>query len=236
MRIWLAALLALLIAAPATAQRRDDVIAIDVLLQPDAEAVAHAKAANARLRERHPEGYALDESHAPHITLVQRFIRRSDLPKVMGALDRLVHGAGDPRGMTLQARGYTASDFGGGLLLLDVERSPALDRFQQQAVDAVRPFAVSGGDASAFVQDPAGPIVQGTIDWVEHFVPNASGAKFAPHITIGVGPIDFLKGIAAEPFERFTFKPAAIAVYQLGNYGTARRLLWTSAKPPLIAR
>jgi len=46
----------------------DTVIAIDVLLEPDAAMVAKATALNARLRGNYPGGYSLDATHAPHVT------------------------------------------------------------------------------------------------------------------------------------------------------------------------
>jgi hypothetical protein len=50
------------------------VTAIDILLKPDAVMVQHASATNARLRKAFPKGFALDASHRPHVTLVQRFV------------------------------------------------------------------------------------------------------------------------------------------------------------------
>ena len=42
-----------------------ELTAIDVLLEPDVTMVSKAEAANARLRENFPTGYALDALHAP---------------------------------------------------------------------------------------------------------------------------------------------------------------------------
>jgi hypothetical protein len=81
---------------------------------------------NARLRSENPAGYALDATHAPHITLAQRYVRRDDLPRIEAAVAAVL--ARDrPIAMKLRAHGYAASDFGGGLLLLDVARTPELD-------------------------------------------------------------------------------------------------------------
>ncbi len=44
--------------------------AIDVLLEPVATMLAHAEVTNARLLEAFPQGFALDEAHRPHITLI----------------------------------------------------------------------------------------------------------------------------------------------------------------------
>ena len=53
----------------------------------------------------------------------------------------------------------------------------------------------------------------------------AAGAKFNPHVTIGVGTEVYLNTMLAEPFPAFTFSPVGVSVYQLGSFGTARKEL-----------
>lgn len=36
------------------------------------------KSLNTQLRENYPAGYALDATHLPHVTLLQRFVRAKD--------------------------------------------------------------------------------------------------------------------------------------------------------------
>ena len=60
--------------------------AINVLLDPDAATVEKARATNARLREDYPGGFALDANHAPHVTMLQRFVRTADLDQVAKAV------------------------------------------------------------------------------------------------------------------------------------------------------
>src|SRR3954468_9433899 len=66
----------------------DQVIAIDVLIKPDATMVAKAKAVNAKLRADYPQGYTVGGEHVPHITLVHCYIRKSDLASVADAVAR----------------------------------------------------------------------------------------------------------------------------------------------------
>ena len=66
------------------------------------------------------------------------------------------------------------------------------------------------------------------LGWVETFVPKSSGENYIPHVTVGVAPEAFVKQLKAEPFETFTFKPNDVAIYQLGNFGTAAKKLWQS--------
>src|SRR6516165_7474535 len=67
-----------------------DITAIDICLEPDATMIQHAEAVNARLRGVFPEGFSLDATHHPHITLVQRFVRTSDLDKVFAAAGKVI--------------------------------------------------------------------------------------------------------------------------------------------------
>ena len=57
------------------------------------------------------------------------------------------------------------------------------------------------------------------------FVPNQTGKKFNPHVSIGVSTEDYLRKMMNENFGTFTFSLAGAAVYHLGNLGTARTKL-----------
>ena len=63
------------------------------------------------------------------------------------------------------------------------------------------------------------------MDYVRTFVPKATGPRFKPHVTIGLAPVVYLEKLLAERFEPFTFSPVGVSVYQLGNFGTARKKL-----------
>ena len=65
-------------------------IAINVLLEPDAATVEKAKAINARLRENYPASFALDANHTPHITILQLFIKTVDLGQVAAAIGNVL--------------------------------------------------------------------------------------------------------------------------------------------------
>ena len=110
--------------------------------------------------------------------------------------------------------------------MLQVQVSPEVLAFQARLLTAVSPFVESGGTAAAFVTDPGEVISPTIIDWVEGFVPAQIGeGKYLPHLTVGIAKFDDLKLIEAEPLDAFAVHPAGVAVYHLGNNGTARRLL-----------
>ncbi len=56
-------------------------------------------------------------------------------------------------------------------------------------------------------------------------MPNQTGERFHPHVTVGVAPLDWLQHLEQKPFDKFTFGAKGIATYQLGNFGTASKRL-----------
>ena len=85
--------------------RQSEVTAIDILLEPDATMLQHAEANNARLLEVFPKGFALDATHRPHITMIQRFVRTADLDKVYAAAGKVL-AAANVKAMKLEAFKY----------------------------------------------------------------------------------------------------------------------------------
>ena len=204
-----------------------DLTAIDVLIDPDDAALARAREVNARILESMP-GWVLDETHMPHITTLQRYVRTADLDKVYDAVAATV-AATDMAALSYQGARIVHADWGfpgyaPTVILVEVDEHVLA--FQAALEAAIAPYVEAGGTAAAFVADPGEIISPTIIDWVEAYVPNQIGeGKYTPHITVGVAKFDDLKVIEAEPFEPFAVHPASVSVYHLGNNGTARALL-----------
>jgi hypothetical protein len=203
-----------------------EIIAIDILLQPDATMLEHAEANNARLLKVNPQGFALDASHRPHITMIQCFVHTADLDKVYAAQEKVLAGA-RVKDMKLEAFKYYYIPTGkSGLAGIVAKPTPELLKLQQAMIAAVAPFMLKTGPIGAFTakhDDPAIDVQM--IDYVSAFVQKGSGEHFNPHVTTGVAPREYLDKMLAEPFEAFTFSPAGVAVYQLGPFGTAAKKL-----------
>lgn len=216
---------ALVMSAPA-AFGQDDLIAIDVLLQPGQQILVEAEKWNARMREQSPEGFKLDAEHAPHVTLVQRFVAKSDLPKVLAAVDK-ARSKFDISGIQMTATGLYHIPSGKiGLAGIVIEPSEQLLALQRAIIAAVNVYARTGGGESAFVPDKSGTLIDPLLlKYVETFVPDQTGARFNPHVTIGVAPRGWLKEQEKRPFDKFSFGAKGIATYQLGNFGTASKRL-----------
>ncbi len=216
-------------ADPQVSTRSEALTAIDILLEPDDAMLVQAKADNARLREHYPEGFALDATHIAHISVLQCYVHTNDLDKVSAVVKRVVD-TQKPVGMELKTTGYYtySSEQGVGLAVIAIARTPELLEYQKEVIDAARPFMVANGTADAFVPNENGaPIGETTVADIEAYI-HHSGDHYRPHVTIGLGKEDFLKKMMAAPYAPFTFKIESVGVYQLGNFGTARKKLWAS--------
>lgn len=203
-----------------------DVIAINVLIEPDATLARVARQANQRLRASHPEGFALDATHTPHISLLHRYVRTRDLTTIYAAVDRIVANL-QPRNWRLTATGYETAPWERDVIVsIVVQRSPELAHLQAALVSAFAPYMVERGDEQAFVTTADSMHIDPmTIEYVAMFVPRKVGTNFHPHITVGLGDKSGAELLRTESFRPIAFHSAAVAVYQLGNVGTARKKL-----------
>lgn len=205
-----------------------ELTAIDILMNPDEASLARARALNARMLRSVPDGFELDTTHAPHVTTLQRFVRTADLDRVYDAVETTIAETDVPA-LKLRAIAIRHADWGvpgQGLAVLQIQPNAAVLDYQTRLLAAVSPYVESGGTAAAFVIDADDPAIsQTTIDWVEDFVPAQLGAGYVPHITVGFATLADLKEIETAPFDAFNVHPASVAVYHLGNNGTARQLL-----------
>jgi hypothetical protein len=209
----------------ATTTDKNDVTAIDILLLPDATMIEHAEAVNARLRAVFPEGFALDASHHPHISMFQCYVRTSDLDKVYATADKVL-AAGNITALKLKAfKYYYLPDKTLGLSGIVIEPTPGLVKLQADLIAAVAPLTVKTATSAAFVTGKEPIINPLLIKYVEVFATEHAGKHFEPHVTTGLAPREYLDKMLAEPFADFTFSPAGAAVYHLGHYGTAAKQL-----------
>jgi hypothetical protein len=202
-------------------------IAINVLLLPDAATAEKAVSANARLLKNYPAGFALDANHAPHITLLQQFVRRADLAEVANVVAAVL-GSEQPVQWKSMATGFYDMAYKNlALVGIVIEPTEALQLLQQKIIAAVAPFAAQNGTAEAFAPRADGESInQATVDYVNNFVGPCSGINYHPHLTCGIGSRDFVDALKAESFEPISCQPIGVSIYQIGDYGTAQTKLY----------
>lgn len=211
------------------AQGPAEVTAINVLVLPDKSMHTRAKQLNERLHQEQPRGFALDATHVPHISLVHEFVRTQDLPKVYADVERvfLKHPL---VGHELTVTGLEPTPWNGTQMWsIALEKSAELVAAQEQLMEVLRPYAIDKGGAEAFnsAGDPSG-INNETIEYVRTYREKHSGEGFEPHITIGLGDESSGDQLKSQLPGSEKFKVMNVAVYQLGNDGTARKELWRS--------
>lgn len=210
------------IAEQAPAVEQSNTTAIDILLEPDATMIQRAHDANAQLLKDFPKGFALGGEHAPHVTVLQRYVNTRDLDNIYKAAGKVFATENATRWKLQAFKYYYIPQKPIGLGGIVIQPTSDLLRLQQALIDAVAPFTAPSGTAAAYVTTPQDPdILEAVIQYVKVFVPEHSGDRYSPHVTIGIGTIDFLDAMLTRPFERFTFSPVAASIYHLGNYGTA---------------
>ena len=194
-------LLATLVSCSPGQNGEPELVAIDVLLDPEPSMAGFSVAANERLRENYPAGFALGAGHAPHITVLQRFVRADELGEVAAAVEEVTRRL-DATRLDLTATGYYYHPHEAlGLAGITVAPTPELLAFQAEIIVAVQPFSVEDGTGAAFVQNPDGiPISPSTVDNMNAFVPRSTGRNYDPHITLGLAEPPFLDSLLAEPF------------------------------------
>jgi len=236
MKKWIALIILTLSFLANSCRAAEPLTAIGILLEPDDTMVVKARADNARLRKNFPEGFALDESHIPHITVIQCYVRTRDLDQVFAAVKRVTE-AGNPSGMELSTTGYLDAPWSGpGLAGIKIAPTPELLQFQQAVLAVILPSTVKNGTVAAFVPNEDGKKVsETTAAYVKNFISKHTGVNYQPHVTVGLGREESLKELIASPYTPFSFKIKSVGIYQLGDFGAARKKLWTSSDDFVIA-
>jgi hypothetical protein len=139
------------------------IVAIDILMEPDDAMIKRAQAVNSRLLKAFPKGYSLDETHRPHLTTVQQFVRSEKLDALYETVGDVIKKA-NPAAWDLKAFKYYYLPTGeNGLAGIVVEPTAAWIEMQGKILDAIAPFAVETATNDAFYTTPAEPdIVEGT--------------------------------------------------------------------------
>lgn len=207
---------------------KPELTAIDVLLNPDETLVKRAFEINERLIHEFPEGFKLDESHVPHISILQRYVRTTDLKKVFDAVKNVISSENVASlQLTAVKIECLASEGSEGLAVIVISPTKDLLNFQSKLIDALKPYVENNGTSTAYYVTPEEDpnINEAAMEFVENYIPDHSGKNFVPHVTVGVNTIEALEKISNEPFTPLKFSAVGIAVYHLGNYGTARKVL-----------
>lgn len=208
-------------------KKNEKVMAIDVLLTPSDEMNNQALDLSAAIKKNNPSTLQLDENHIPHITLLQCYVKESDLSEIEKSLEGLYD---EVELKNLYASGLVYNkDAKESFSTIQIEPSEELRKIHEETIKRVKPFILKDGPESAFVPNPDGRAIDKfTLDYVPKFLENYSYGNFDPHISLGVAKKQFLDSLSENVFRPMTFKATSLGIYQLGDSGTAQKKLWTS--------
>ncbi|MBI2070604.1 MAG: 2'-5' RNA ligase family protein [Elusimicrobia bacterium] len=192
---------------------KERLLAVDAALIPPLSICRLAGEINETLLAEEPDGFRFDQTHIPHITLLQQFIRASCLPDATRALDQSIGGF---RAMALEIR---RSERISTTAHLVVEPNADLRRLHESVVEALAPWAETAGGEEAFLTDGDERPRAADVQWVTHFREQSSSRHFQPHITLGVGAAPVLQ-------EAVSFTADRMALCHLGRYCTCRGIFW----------
>ena len=205
---------------------QDPVTAIDIVLEPDATMMQRAQDANDGLRRNFPKGFSLDAEHKPHISVMGGYFYTANLDKTYTALEKVL---ATEKVLSWKMKAFKyyympLKEIGlGGIV---VEPTADMIRLQKKLIDALTQFMSPTGSPAAFATTAADPVInEATLNAVTTYFSQHTGEHYSPHVTIGVGTVDYLNALLAAPFPTFTFSAVGVSVYQFDNFGTAAKLL-----------
>jgi 2'-5' RNA ligase len=188
-------------------------LALDIAILPPPDIRQAAIALSAALPASESRGLMLDDTHLPHVTLSQHFVRADELDAALDKVDEVLR-AVKPLPLAITGGGKSTHS-----VRMAVERTPALDRLHEDVMEAMRGFERPGGTPAAFFD---GDARVADVVWVASYRLKSSFGAFAPHITLGHAEQPPLVAPA-------TFTADTIAACHLGRFCTCRdvKRAWT---------
>ncbi|HET8761567.1 MAG TPA: 2'-5' RNA ligase family protein [Nitrospiria bacterium] len=197
------------------------VLALDVVLIPDAELLSAAITLNRALQGVPDAPIVLDQATClPHVSLAMGCVREEEISAIANVLDALA--AAHPP-IELAPTGFHVRQSRTGYLVASMElaRTAPLQALHETVMRGVDPLLSRDAAPEMFVAPES--ISSSTIQWVNAYDSAASFDRFWPHITLGMGA---LPDDAIPPAPGLASR---LALCQLGPHCTCRRVLVEAA-------
>jgi|SRR3989338_2401825 len=194
--------------------------AIDAVIIPPSHILNLATNLSQRLSRTSP--FVLNtENRFPHISILMGYINNdSEASKTIAKIGRKRL----PIDLIISRIEQEENEFDGKYFYhLVIEPNDQLLEIQSQLIDELSRVEDVFPTQEAYIVEPKETIVSDVINYVKTFDDYQGGAdKYNPHITLGAGE----KGLSFEDFNLpVKFTADSIALCQLGNYCTCRRIL-----------
>jgi 2'-5' RNA ligase len=201
--------------------------AIDVVLLLSPSMTAKAIEINAELLKTFDDKIILDAEHClPHISLCMGVVSNEDLPEIMKILSDVVRETSIFE-LTANEISVGTTPTGEKVSGLTINRTEDLQKLHESIIQNLRSLLSYEVDVSMLYNPPE--IEEVTFTWIKGYdIIYNNPASFHPHMTVGLGETDKF----AFPIH---FTAGTIALCQLGNYCTCRKVLASfNLKPAAI--
>jgi hypothetical protein len=185
-------------------------IAIDVAIIPPKSVYDWAVKINNELWAEHHLGYKMDETHLPHISLFQAFVREQEIEIINETIAKQLT---QHHPLQLIAKGGSTETHTD----LEVSRTDEIQALHESLMRALKKYVQPKASPEAYYQDPKIGIRKKTIKWVEDFASHAY-VNFGPHITIMVGVGEEIRG-------EKEFTADRVVNCHLGDFNSCRKIL-----------
>lgn len=191
-------------------------IAIDIVLLPSDELTDIVIKANNNLTCQSERKIVLNKKDClPHISLAMGCIEQENITEI----EKILHSLKEqyfPNQLKVIGV-YIGTDAAGEKVsLYHIEKTKTLQLLHENIMTKLSPF-FSYDVTPDMLLNPT-DIEESTLLWIRNFPAYSSFENFLPHITIGFGQAQALDS-------QIKFKPSKLAVCQLGNHCTCRKIL-----------
>jgi 2'-5' RNA ligase len=182
-------------------------LAVDVVLLPPDEVMAHATAVNQKLNTQEIDFKAADMY--PHLTLLMGCLEETWVPEAAALLQEVAE-AVEP--LSLRIKKITTK----GSVSFEIKRTAPLQDLHEMLSLKLAPLLSYDATAAQFYAP--GEVKENAITYVNRFRQEASHENFWPHITLGLGEHP------AETID-LSFTADRLALCHLGKHCTCRQIL-----------
>lgn len=145
----------------------------------------------------------------PHISLLMGCLEEKDQERVESILEEITHN-GVP--LPLQVRRIVNK----GSVSFEIEKTAALQDLHEHLIARLQPHLSYAASADLFYKPEE--VQENAVDYVSHFLQQASHRDFWPHITLGYGDYP-------EEATDLAFTASRLALCHLGKHCTCRDIL-----------
>lgn len=211
---------------------KQDFVALDIAILCNVASLREAILYNQKIFEAWPEGFCFDETHKPHITLLQMYCPREKLEEFHAiSEDAILKIVQELRNNPYWAiSGYsTEISFNSDICVPTLELKPhrQVADFHKELLKLASNFHSPLGDEHAFFRGVANSQSQ---DWVRNYISSKREKGYTPHLTLGFGPKKDLKDLYQQIPIPQSLGLDEIVSAQLGNFCSVSSNIYKSWK------